>query len=224
MNDSVLDGVEDRICHRFVDRDLLLRALTHPSYSLEHGGEDYQRLEFLGDSVLSFVVATHLYEAFPDLDEGVLTRMKVALTSGRTLADAGRELDLGPALRLGRGAVREADRDSVLEDTLEAIIGAVYVDAGLDAARGVVLGCLGDRFDPQALLGTTLDAKTELQELTQGRKLGLPTYEIVERSGPAHEPRFKAVVRVGGRPAGEGEGTSKQTAQQAAAADALKQL
>lgn len=224
MTGEARAAVSARIGYVFGDRQLVLRALTHPSYALEHGGDDFQRLEFLGDSVLSFIVATYLYETFPDLPEGVLTRMKVSLTSGHTLSQVARSLDLGPALLLGRGAVREADRDSVLEDALEAVIGAVHIDGGLDAARAVILTCLGPRLDPAALMSTTLDPKTELQELTQSRGLGLPKYEIVAQSGPAHEPHFRAVVRVDGQLAGTGEGTSKQTAQQAAAADALTTL
>jgi ribonuclease-3 len=207
--------------HRFGDPRLLRAALTHPSWAVEHGGEDNERLEFLGDSVISFVIAAHLYDTFHDLDEGTLTRMKVSLTEGRTLAGVGRQACLHDVLRLGRGAAREADRDSVLENAFEAVIGAVYLDAGLETARDVVLRALADRVDRDALLATDVDAKSRLQELTQSRGAGLPVYEIVDRTGPAHEPRFTAVVHIGGVVSGTGSGVSKQAAEQAAAEAAL---
>jgi ribonuclease III len=219
-----LEELEQRLGVSFSDRALLLRALTHPSYSLEHGGDDYERLEFLGDSILGWVVATHLFAAFPALDEGSLTRMKVALTSGRTLAEVAREIDLGPWILFGRGAVREATRDSVLENVFESLCGAVYLESGAEAARAFVLRWLDGRVDPDALLATVADPKSRLQEHTQGLGLGLPVYEIVDRSGPAHDPRFTATVRVGAEILGSGEGGSKQDAQQAAAVAALTEL
>ena len=219
-----LEELEQRLGVEFDDRALLRRALTHPSYSLEQGGDDYERLEFLGDSVLGWVVATHLFEAFPELDEGSLTRMKVALTSGRTLAQIGRELDLGRWMRFGRGAARESSRDSVLENAFEALVGAVYLERGAEAARAFVMRWLGSRVDPASLLATVSDAKSRLQEYTQGHGLGLPGYEIVDQTGPAHEPRFVVTVRIAGESRGTGHGPSKQDAQQAAALCALLDL
>jgi len=219
-----LDGVVSRLGVEFSDRALLRRALTHPSYSLEQGGDDYERLEFLGDAVLGWVVASRLYNDFPDLPEGLLTRMKAALASGKTLADVARALGLGEAMLFGRGAVKEATRDSVLENAFEAVVGAVFLDKGPEAASDFVLRVLGDRIEPTALLSATADAKTRLQELTQSRGAGLPSYEIVGQSGPAHDPRFTAVVCVAGKVTGTGTGTSKQEAQQAAAASALEAL
>lgn len=219
-----LEELEQRLGVCFTDRELLQRALTHPSYSLEHGGGDYERLEFLGDSVLAWVVSTHLFEAFPDLAEGPLTRMKVALTAGRTLSEVAREIDLGPWIRFGRGAVKEATRDSVLENVFEAVAGAVYLEAGAETARTFVLRWLDGRVDPASLLATVADPKSRLQEHTQSLGLGLPVYEIVDRTGPAHEPRFTATVRIGPDVLGSGEGSSKQEAQQAAAVAALAEL
>ena len=210
--------------HRFRDGSLLRAALTHPSWAVEHGGTDNERLEFLGDSVLSFVVAEYLYVIFPDVPEGVLTKMKVALTSGRTLSEVARGSRLQGALRLGRGATRDADRDSVLENTFEAVVGAIYLDAGIDAVRGIVLRALADRVDPDALLGTIADSKTRLQELTQSRGLGLPVYDIVDQSGPPHEPIFTATVHVAGALSGSGCGATKQAAEQAAAEAAIGSL
>jgi ribonuclease-3 len=210
--------------HRFRDGSLLRAALTHPSWAVEHGGTDNERLEFLGDSVLSFVVAEYLYVIFPDVPEGVLTKMKVALTSGRTLSEVARGSRLQGALRLGRGATRDADRDSVLENTFEAVVGAIYLDAGIDAVRGIVLRALADRVDPDALLGTIADSKTRLQELTQSRGLGLPVYDIVDQSGPPHEPIFTSTVHVAGALSGSGCGATKQAAEQAAAEAAVGSL
>jgi ribonuclease-3 len=210
--------------HGFRDGSLLRAALTHPSWAVEHGGTDNERLEFLGDSVLSFVVAEYLYVTFPDVAEGVLTKMKVALTSGRTLAEVARGFQLQGALRLGRGAMRDADRDSVLENTFEALVGAIYLDAGIDTVRGIVLRALADRVDRDALLATVTDSKTRLQELTQSRGLGLPVYEIVDQSGPAHEPVFTATVHVAGTLSGSGCGATKQAAEQAAAEAAVGSL
>jgi ribonuclease III len=219
-----LDDLQERLGVRFTDRDLLQRALTHPSYSLEQGGDDYERLEFLGDAVLAWVVSTHLFDAFPGLDEGCLTRMKIALTSGRTLAGIAREVGLSPWLRFGKGAVREADRDSVLENAFEALVGAVYLESGPDAARSFVVRWLVERVDPDLLRATVADPKSRLQEHSQGLGLGLPVYEIVERTGPAHQPRFTAKVSVGVDVLGRGEGASKQEAQQAAASAALREF
>lgn len=219
-----LEELEQRLGVFFRDRELLTRALTHPSYSLEQGGDDYERLEFLGDSVLGWVVSTHLFEAFPELDEGSLTKMKVALTSGRTLAEVGRELDLGRFMRFGRGAARESSRDSVLENAFESLVGAVYLESGSEAAREFVMRWLGGRMDPATLLATVSDAKSRLQEFTQGHGMGLPAYEILDQTGPAHDPRFAASVSIGGSVRGQGAGTSKQDAQQAAALDALREL
>jgi ribonuclease-3 len=219
-----LEELQQRLGTSFDDPALLQRALTHPSYSLEHGGSDYERLEFLGDSILAWVVATHLYDAFPELDEGLLTRMKVALTSGRVLSGVGRDMDIGKWIRFGRGAAREAARDSVLENAFEALVGAVYLDAGSDAARSFVMRWLGDRVDPAALIAIVADPKSRLQEHTQSHGLGLPQYEIVECTGPAHDPRFTATVTVRGEVRGTGSGSSKQDAQQAAAVSALEVL
>jgi ribonuclease-3 len=219
-----LEELERRLGVVFRDRGLLERALTHPSFSLERGGDDYERLEFLGDAVLASVIAAYLFEAFPAQPEGMLTRMKVTLTSGRTLATVARELGLGPHVRLGKGALRDADRDSVLENAFEALVGAVYMEAGPVAAEDFVLRCMADRLDGDALLATASDPKSRLQEVTQGLGLGLPEYAITGTTGPAHEPSFTAVVSVGGIAAATGEGASKQAAQQAAALAALRDL
>jgi ribonuclease III len=219
-----LEALQCRLGTAFADAGLLLRAVTHPSWALEQGGQDYERLEFLGDSVLGFVVAEYLHATFPELAEGELTRMKIALVSGPALAETGRELGLADAARLGRGAAREGIKPSVLEAMFEAIVGAVYLDAGVDVAREFVLRALGSRLDPAALVAGVSDPKSTLQEYTQARGLGLPAYRITGNEGPAHDPRFFAEVEVGERVVGRGDGTSKQSAEQAAAEAALETL
>ena len=224
MSEAAFDALVARLGVPVRDPELIRRALTHPTWALENGGEDYERLEFLGDAVLSWVVAPRLYDTFPDLPEGALTRMKIALTSGRTLTEVARELGLGPAIRFGRGATQESERASVLENALEALVGAIYLDAGIDAAGEFALRVLGDRISREHLLAVPEDAKSRLQALTQGAGLGLPTYRIVEHSGPAHSPTYTVEVSVGDRVLGLGSGATKQHAQKAAAAAALELL
>ncbi|MDO8916081.1 MAG: ribonuclease III [Coriobacteriia bacterium] len=207
----------------FADPELFLRAITHSSFAAEHGGEDYERLEFLGDSVLSLVVSEFLHESFPQRPEGDLTRMRTSVVRGGVLADAARDIGVPDLVRLGRGATRAGDRDraSVLEAVFEAISAAVYLDGGLEAARGFILGALGSRLRPEVLLAELTDPKTRLQEATQARGLGLPSYEVVSEGGPAHERCFMVEAVLGGRVLGHGSGHTKQAAAQAAAAEAL---
>jgi len=224
MTSDALDGLLQRLGIELADRDTLGFALTHPSFSSEQGGEDYERLEFLGDAVIAYSIASHLYVAFPDLPEGDLTRMKVALISGKTLAQVARDLGFADAIRVGKGAARDATRDSVLENAFEAVVGAISLELGIAPARDFVLRVLGDRLDPRTLLATTSDAKNLLQELAQKRGLGLPSYEITAEEGPAHLRQFTAAVRVDGALVGEGVGGSKQAAERAAAAAGLETL
>jgi len=224
VSEAAFDALVARLGVPIRDPELVRRALTHPTWALENGGEDYERLEFLGDAVLSWVVAPRLYEAFPDLPEGSLTRMKIALTSGKTLTEVARELGLGPAIRFGRGAVHEAGRASVLENAFEALVGAIYLDSGIDVAGEFALRVLGDRISREHLLSVPEDAKSRLQALTQGAGLGLPSYRIVERTGPAHSPMFTVEVSAGDRVLGIGSGATKQHAQKAAATAALEVL
>jgi ribonuclease-3 len=224
MTDTAFDAVVEALGFPVSDRSLYRRALTHPSWALENGGQDNERLEFLGDAVLAWIVAPRLYEAFPDAPEGDLTRMKIALTSGTTLTSVARDLGLGPAIRFGRGAVRESTRSSVLENAFEALVAAVYLDAGIQTAGDFVMRVLGDRIDRATLLATPVDAKSRLQELAQARGRGLPAYAIVDRTGPVHAPLFTAEVLLAGEVLGRGQGVSKQSAQQAAATAALREL
>jgi ribonuclease-3 len=200
--------------------ETLERALTHRSYAYENGGlPTNERLEFLGDSVLSLIVTDTLYKGHPTLPEGQLAKLRAAVVQMSTLAEvAARELNLGSFVRLGRGEEGTGGRDkpSILADTLEAVIGATYIDCGLDEASGLVHRLFDPVIERSALLGAGLDWKTSLQELTADRGLGVPEYHVRD-SGPDHQKMFRAVVKVGARDLGEGEGRSKKAAEQLAA-------
>jgi ribonuclease-3 len=202
-----------------LDPELLERALTHRSYAYENGGlPTNERLEFLGDSVLGLVVTDTLFRGHPELPEGQLAKLRAAVVNMRALAGVGRSLKLGLYIRLGRGEEGTGGRDksSILADTVEALIGAVYVDCGLDEASALVHRLFDPLIDRSASLGAGLDWKTSLQELTASEELGVPEYHVAE-SGPDHQKTFRASVRVGGRVYGSGEGRSKKEAEQNAA-------
>jgi len=211
----------------FEDRALLERALTHPSYSFEAGTkEQYERLEFLGDSVLGFIMTDHIYRALPDFPEGRMAKLRGSLVSGATLARIARGLGLGDALLVGHGAEAGGARRlaSVLADAFEALLGAVYLDRGLDAARRFVLTVFAERLVPNALDAVVLDAKSELQELTMAASSEIPDYRIVAEEGPPHDRTFTAEVLVGGVVLGSGGGPTKKDAEKAAATEALAKL
>jgi ribonuclease III len=198
---------------------LLERALTHRSYAYENGGlPTNERLEFLGDSVLGLVVTDALFRGYPDLPEGHLAKLRAAVVNMRALAGVARGLRLGDYVRLGRGENGTGGRDksSILADTLEAVIGAVYIERGLDQASALVHRLFDPVIARSARLGAGLDWKTSLQELTASGVLGVPEYHV-EESGPDHQKSFRAVVRVGGQVHGSGEGRSKKEAEQQAA-------
>ena len=198
---------------------LLERALTHRSFAYEHGGlPTNERLEFLGDAVLGLVVTDALFREYPDLPEGHLAKLRAAVVNMRALADVARELHLGDYVRLGRGEEGTGGRDkaSILADTLEAVIGAVYIERGLEAADVLVHRLFDPVIARSARLGAGLDWKTSLQELTAASVLGVPEYHVDE-SGPDHQKSFQALVRVGGRVYGSGTGRSKKEAEQHAA-------
>ncbi len=211
--------------HGFSQPDLLVQALTHPSAATRRGaGEDsYERLEFLGDRVLGLIVADLLLARFPDEQEGSLAVRHTELVRRETLAEIAGEIGLERYLRLAKGeeAAGERHNPALLANACEAVIGALYLDGGLDAAQAFVAPLWRERLE--AAVQPPQDAKTALQEWAQGRALGLPKYREVGREGPAHEPLFTIEVEVGGQgqePA-RGEGRSKRLAEQAAATDML---
>jgi ribonuclease III len=202
-----------------VDLRLLERAMTHRSYAYEHGGlPTNERLEFLGDSVLGLVVTDALFHRHPDLSEGQLAKLRAAVVNMRALAQVGRTLELGRYVRLGRGeeATGGRDKSSILADTVEALIGAVYLDSGLAAASELVHRLVDDLIVASATLGAGLDWKTSLQELTSQAMLGVPEYTVSE-TGPDHAKVFTAAAVVGGVVYGVGQGRSKKEAESQAA-------
>jgi ribonuclease-3 len=212
-----------RLGYRFRDPGLLEAALTHRSA----GRTNYERLEFLGDSVLNFAIALLAFRAFPDAPEGDLSRYRAALVSSPTLAAVGGELDLGDQLRLGGGELKSGGfrRDSILADSLEAIFGAIYLDGGIEAARDVVQRLLGARLRELPSAETLKDPKTRLQEELQSRGLALPKYALEEVGGEAHEQWFVASCEAAGLALrATGKGSSRRRAEQEAAQRVLESL
>ncbi len=204
----------------------LERALTHRSYAYEHDNPPTnERLEFLGDSVLGLVVTDTLFRGYPNLPEGQLAKLRAAVVQMSALADVARELSLGDYVRLGRGEQVTGGRDkpSILADTLEAVIGAVYIDCGLAQASALVHRLFDPVIARSARLGAGLDWKTSLQELTAVKMLGVPDYQV-EESGPDHQKSFRAAVRVGGQVLGSGAGRTKKAAEQQAAEAAWRAI
>jgi ribonuclease-3 len=205
---------EQRLGHCFRDREHLEAAWVHRSASNERKlPGDYERLEFLGDAVLGMIAAAWLYRKNPDLPEGELSRRKSALVSAGALAGYARELGVGAHLLLGQGEERSGGRDkaSLLADSLEAVIAAVYLDGGIRAATKVVERFL--RASSASLDTASADAKSDLQERIQARGRGAPVYRVSEESGPDHDKRFTVEVLIDGRVAGRGSGRSKKAAE-----------
>jgi len=209
-----------------LDPDLLLLALTHRSFAYENGGiPTNERLEFLGDSVLGQAVTVRLYRDHPDLDEGELAKRRASLVSSVALAEVARTIGLGPFIRLGRGETLTggAEKPSILADTVEAIIGAVYLDQGGDAATDLVLRLIGPLMNDPERFGAAMDPKTSLQEVAARIGAPAPVYVVTE-SGPDHNKHFVATVTVGDVVVGTGDGTSKKQAEMSAALEAWTEL
>jgi len=200
--------------------------MAHRSWCAEHpGGKSNERLEFLGDAVLGLIVTDHVFRTYPDLPEGELAKVRASVVSAAALAEVAAELDIGEALLLGRGEDASGGREkpSILADAMEAIIGAVYLDGGRDAAEELVMGLLGDRITDAAAGPGGQDYKTRLQELAARTFEALPAYAVLD-DGPDHAKRFFATVSVAGTTYGRGEGRSKKQAEQAAARVAWEEL
>jgi ribonuclease III len=217
---------EKRLGYRFKRQDLLELALTHRSYANEQGvPEHYERLEFLGDAVLGLVTAQRLYEQHPELPEGELSKLKAQLVSRGSLASWAERLGLGQELRIGIGEERSGGRSkaNLLADSMEAVLGAIYLDAGIEAAREAILPMLAEgEVEKVKLLAS--DSKTHLQEITQALGWPLPEYRLVGSAGPDHSKTFTVECWLNGGRAGSGEGPTKKVAEQRAAADALGNL
>jgi ribonuclease-3 len=223
---SSYDDLRQALGRPDLDPGLLDRALTHRSFAYENGGlPTNERLEFLGDSVLGLIVTETLYMTHPDLNEGRLAKLRAAVVNARALADVARAIGLGEHIKLGRGEENTGGRakSSILSDTVEAVIGAVYLSGGFEAAGGVVHRLFDPLMDAAAELGAGLDWKTSLQELSAQHGLGVPEY-VIEDSGPDHAKTFIARVRVGGKLYGHGTGRSKKEAEQQAAETAYREI
>ena len=217
------DEFEQTLGHRFVDPDLLRTALTHRSQSAKNN----ERLEFLGDSVLNCIIADELFRRFPQLAEGELSRVRAVMVRQQTLFERAEALQIGEHLQLGEGELRSGgkQRPSILADALEAIIGAVYLDGGFECARRVVLSMFESALADANPTVLSKDAKTQLQELLQGRRIALPRYTIVATEGEAHRQRFRvecSIAQLDIRTLGEG--SSRRSAEQHAAELALQQV
>lgn len=216
-----LDWAEQRLGHRFTAAALLMEALTHPSHAYEAEGRvpSNQRLEFLGDAVLGLIASQMLFRQFPGVPEGELTRLRQGLVSAPTLARRAQQLGVGEMLRLGRGeeASGGRERTSNLSDAFEALVAAVYLDAGLDAARRLVLRELAPEVEAARRGQLHPNYKARLLEWAQRERSTAPAYAVIAESGPDHDRRFRVSVAIAGQVVGEGAGRSKREAEQAAA-------
>ena len=220
-----LDGLSRALGYRFSDSQLLQAAVTHRSA----GSQNNERLEFLGDAVLGYIIAERLFQRFPKATEGQLSRLRASLVKRATLADIARQLKLGDYLRLGSGELKSGGfrRDSILADAMEAILGAIVLDSdnGLEQCRSCIQRLFADKLDELSPGEELKDPKTRLQELLQARKLDLPDYEVVDVSGKAHHRHFVVECRVEPlQRCVRGEGSSRRRAEQAAAEAMLEQL
>ncbi|WP_375479975.1 ribonuclease III [uncultured Jatrophihabitans sp.] len=232
MSDEAVPADQDKLGKALgveIDADLLRRALTHRSYAYEHGGLPHnERLEFLGDAVLGIVVTDALYRGHPDLTEGRLAKLRASVVNMRALAGVAARIapdGLGAYVRLGKGeeATGGREKSSILADTLEAVLGAVYLGAGLDEASRVIHELFDDLLDDAAQAGAGLDWKTSLQELTAKHGLGVPDY-VMSAIGPDHEKTFTAQASVAGQLYASSTGRSKKEAEQLAAETAWRSI
>ena len=221
--DPMNNRLEQALGHRFSDRSLLLTALTHRSHSSPHN----ERLEFLGDSILNGVIARQLFDRFPDVPEGDLTRLRANLVRQDSLHQLALGLSLGGALRLGEGELKSggAQRPSILADALEALFGAVWLDSSYDIANAVIVRLYGEMLAAIVPGQPIKDAKTRLQEYLQGRRLPLPKYALIGTEGEAHAQHFRIACEIEVLDIRtEGNGGSRRTAEQMAAQSALERL
>jgi len=226
MSEPSYDDLRAALGDPQLDAEMLDHALTHRSFAYENGGlPTNERLEFLGDSVLGVVVTEALFRAHPDLSEGRLAKLRAAVVNARALAEVARTIGLGEHVKLGRGEETTGGRDksSILSDTVEAVIGAVYLSGGFAAASALVHLLFDPIMEAAAGLGAGLDWKTSLQELCAVHSLTVPEY-VIEEEGPDHEKMFTAEVQVGERRFGHGTGRSKKEAEQQAAETAYRAI
>lgn len=222
IKQAELKRLEKRIAYTFSDFSLLQQALTHRSALGSHN----ERLEFLGDSILSYAISTDLYSRFPKVDEGDLSRMRATLVCGKMLAEIGREFQLGDCLILGPGELKSGGfrRDSIIADGVEAIIGAAFLDSDIEVVKKLILKWFDSRLNTIEPGISQKDSKTRLQEHLQSRKQPLPVYEVLEIKGEAHNQRFTMSCSINGLESVQGQGTSRRKAEQIAAGKMLATL
>lgn len=224
-----LDNLEERIDYVFKDRSLLVRALTHSSFANESRLEqrDNERLEFLGDTIIGFVVSEYLLLNHPDFSEGRLSKLRAHLVSAGSLSRVSSCLELGRFLRLGKGEAKSGGRkkQAKLVDAIEALVAAVYLDGGMEAARRFVLKQLSEDLD-EILSGSFVsrDYKSRLQEKLHSLREAPPEYSVIDRSGPDHRRQFSVRLTIGGEPKAQGQGETKKSAEQDAARQALERV
>lgn len=226
-HEKALGALQAALGYEFKDKGLLSEALTHKSYYYEHRSQckSYnERLEFLGDSVLSLMVAERLYGIAPPMDEARMSKIKSYVVKGSILSEAATRLGIGEMLLMGKGEQETGGRTkpSLLANAMEAIIGAIFLDAGFSASRSIVMSLIGQRLDEALKSGELHDYKTDLQEICQDEYAVLPEYKVISESGEEHSKVFTVQVLVNGSPLGHGTGKSKKEAQQNAAREALK--
>ena len=224
-----LEDLEERIDYGFKDRALLIKALTHSSYANECRVEqgDNEQLEFLGDSIIGFVVSEYLLANHPQLSEGQLSKLRAHLVSSGSLFRSASSLELGCFLNLGKGEEKNGGRrkQALLVDATEALVAAVYLDGGMDAARRLVLKQFAeDLQDIRSGRFASTDYKSRLQEKLQSLRSGRPEYSVIDESGPDHQKQFSVRLTIGGKPTAEGQGETKKNAEQEAARQALEIL
>lgn len=230
FSESELRAFQTRIGVQFRDSDLLREALTHASYTNEHpddGARDNERLEFLGDTLVNYVAADLIYHRLPDLPEGRMTLLRSALVRDTSLAGFAEQLGLAAIMRFGRGLNAETVTLATMGSAFEALVAAIYIDQGMETARGFVFPLMEAhllQLDLDAQIVAGKDSKTRLQEWTMAQKRGLPTYRMLRQLGAEHQPEFLFEVLIEDEVIARGAGSSKQAAQQAAAATALEKL
>jgi ribonuclease-3 len=224
-----LKALENKISYSFKNKDLLLTALKHRSFisqNTQNRIDSNERLEFLGDSVLNFIVVKHLYKSYPDLDEGELSKMKSIIVSGENLSLIARDMKMGDHILLGEHEEKSGGREksSILEDTFEAIIGGIYIDSGIAKSEKVIKALIIANINKALENTLTRNYKSELLELVQSKGLEPPTYKVVSEEGPEHEKIFTVKTIVDGEEISQGSSTSKKRAEQEASRKALDSL
>jgi len=226
----MLERLQERLRYTFGDRGILLQALTHTSYGHEFLNSrpialrDNERLEFLGDAILDVIVSDILLEAFPNADEGQLSKMRAAVVNEKTLAELAKSINLQDCVRLGKGEIQTGGnlKPSILSSTLEALFAAIYLDGGFNAVYPVVRHLIGPMFAEERELVAFYDHKTQLQEIVQARWKVTPTYHLLQAHGPDHAKTFEVEVRMQGKSLAAANGSSKKEAEQNAAEAAIQ--